>query len=77
MHLIKSFKDHEYPADSHVSVLLSRSDYKVMLRAMIRYLDYLMEVKYKTGPQLDEKEVVNDILWSFHQEVGPNLFWDD
>ena len=79
MHMVRAFRDREYPVDSIVHVGLLRSDYKVMLRAMIRYLDHLMEVKAaeRTVEQDMEIETVNDILWSLRQEVGPNLFWDD
>lgn len=78
MHVVRTFRDREYPVDTVVHVCFLRSDYKVMLRAMLRYLDHLMEVKAedRTVEQDMEIETVNDILWSFHQEVGPNLFWD-
>jgi len=74
MQLVKAFPDRNYPVDSWVSVMLTRSDYKVIVKALEIYKDKLMEVKYKTGQQLDEKEVLDDNLWELANNIGPALF---
>jgi hypothetical protein len=56
--------------------MLSRSDYKVMRRALEGYKDKLMEVKDPTIDQQIEKDVVDEALWELEKHVGPALFWD-
>jgi hypothetical protein len=74
MQLLKAFPDRRYPVDSVVSVMLLRSDYKVLGKALEVYKDQLLSVKARSDTQEWELEGIRDILCEMANNIGPALF---